>query len=851
MSKKDEFGQLEEDFFSRLPQKKRHLASLVILIVLPVIMYHATVLGGMKFMGHDSIQWRAGAESIIEYRQQTGIEPLWATNMFSGMPAYVVSVEKAVYHLDDLLFSLTESIFPAMDYWVLLIGMYVMLLMLKVRPLTAVLGSLGFAFTTYLPIIIGAGHNIKIQTIAFIPWMFVGYMMLTRWQKRRWISLSVFAIALTLQFRAGHPQVSYYFFYLLLFWWIADTYYAYQNNRIKTWSISTGLLGAGGLLGFWGNIQQYWRMLEFSPYSTRGGSALDAGGGGGLDLEYAFSWSQGPGELLTLIIPDLYGGASAAGAYWGPKSVTSGPHYMGAVVFILFLVGLFLYKKRYKYVFLGTGTLTLLFSLGYHFELLNEFMFHYVPLFDKFRTPEMWLIVTVFCFGIIAVFGLDELFEYVKKFKQKGKSPSPKKFYAPLGIALGIALIFTLWNDSLLSFEKPGEVNRISQQIARQNNVEPSNPKVQRRAQQVVDQRLKPERVEKAQSDSTRFFILILLTSALLFLFYQGKISKGYFVIALIIISSYDLMSVGSRYITEDQMAPESLTLEQAIEQRGQPRDRFMEENINDQTNTYPYRVFPLHRNPFNNAVPSYFYPSIGGYIGAKLSHYQDLIDELLYTGPNGVNTEILNMLNVKYISARQQFRLPGYRQVYNQEDGFVYQNSEVASKAFFVDSVVTVHDPRSAVNKLKPSSSLDFKAKQHGVVETGRELQAGKSPTTTARVTEYGPRNITIETENEQDGFLVLSEMYYPIGWAATIDGEEIQIYKTNYVLRGMQVPAGNHTIHLDFEPAAYIWGSRLSWVGNLLQWLIGLIGLTQLYRRGALGFNLPSAKSREDENS
>jgi len=799
------------DFISNLSSGKQHTIAVILLLILPAILFNESVFEGKRLMGHDTVQWRAGAESIIDYRESHDEEALWATHMFSGMPAYIVSYKKAVYHIDKLVRDIFNTIYPAGHYWILLIGVYIFFILQGIRPLVAVLGSIFIGFTTYIPIILGAGHNSKFIAYAYIPWIFSGYWMITRTDKR-WLGFFLFTLAFTLEFRANHPQVTYYFLYLLGFWWIFDCYTAYTKKQITDWSKVTGVLIGAGLLALLSNMQPFWSMFEYTPYTIRGGSALR--GDAGLSLEYAFRWSQGLGELITLIIPGAYGGASSE-AYWGLKPGTSGPHYFGAVAFLLALVGAVLYKKKIKYVFLGTGLLTMLFSLGYHFPLLNEMMFNYMPYFDKFRTPEMWLIVTVFCFSILAVYGLHELINRV----ESNTITDSRKFYIPIGITLVTGLLFTFGSSALLSFENEQQRDQIARQVAQQNNLSPDSPQVQQYTSQYINTRLKPDRKEMAQNDSTRYLILVLLAGGLLIAYYKKKIGAGLFLLGLILLASYDMLSVGDRYTNESAMVRQHITPAQYIEAQKTPADTFISNNINTDEG-YPYRVLPLDRNPFNNAIPSYFYPTIGGYTGAKLSYYQDMIEELLFT--DGINFEILNMLNVKYISAARQLPFPQLTEVFSENSQFVYENSEVLPKTFFVDSVITLTDTRQVIDKLKPSNG--FEASEFAIVETNRALSAAPDTTASAKVTHYGARNITLETERSRPGFMVLSEIYYPEGWKAFIDGEETPIYKTNYILRGIEVPAGTHEISFRFNPASHIWGSRIAWSGNLIQLGIGI---------------------------
>ncbi len=823
-SKKKQPHSLKEDFISKLSANKKHWISLAVLFVLPLLLYSAIFFGDKQFLGNDVLQWRAGAESVIEHVDTYGEHPLWASNMFSGMPSTVIHNPPPPPSIDSFFKWMGGQAHPLAFFWILLSGAYVFFVVQKVRPFSAAIGAILMGFTTYLPIVIEAGHYAKFMAFAFVPWMFVGYYLISRSQKKL-LAFFTFALAVTLQLRANHPQITYYFLYLLGFWWMYDSWLAYKKEELWDWAQRTGIAFGAGVLGIIASIDLYWRLYEYSQYSTRGGSTLaSSGGSGGLTLEYAFSWSQGVGELLTLIIPGLYGGSSGE-AYWGPKSFTSGPHYFGAIAFVLALIGLFSYRKKIKYLFFGVGSLTLLFSLGHNLPAFNEFAFNYIPYFDKFRVPETWLITTVFCYSVVAVYGIEALFNIARD-KQK----SLKELYTPLGIAIGLGVIFAFGSNALLSFEKPGEFQRYAQQVAKQNNVSPDNPQVQQRVQNFMNTRLKPDRKEMASSDSTRYLILTLLAGGLIVGFIKRKVSKGYLLIGLLVLTAYDMLSVDSRYVDEDKMTSDNLEAEQMIQRQQTSADNFIMRNI-DSGDGYPYRVFPLNRNPFNNAIPSYFYPSIGGYSGAKLAHYQDLIDHLLMDNQTGFNHAVLDMLNTKYLTIQQQIPFSGYTQVFNQNNQRVYRNDDVLPKAFFVDSVSTVDSPQQAVDRMKPSA--DFNPSTTAIVETEETINTSIDTTAQITIEKYKSNEITLNTSSEKEQFLVLSEIYYPAGWEATIDGKPAEIHKTNFVLRGLEVPAGEHTVQLIFEPTSNIWGGRIAWAGHIVLYILGITIVVQSFRK------------------
>lgn len=807
-------------FWDQLPDKTKHIICLLFLLILPTILFHQTVWGNKMFMAHDIIQWRAGANSLIVARQKYHNEPLWDTNMFSGMPAYMVSYALSVPNLDNLLGFLFGRIFPAAQFWVLLFGLYFFFIIQDVRPLSATLGAVTVGFTTYIPIIIGAGHNSQFIAFTYIPWVMVGYWLFTRKKNHRLVYFFVFALALVLELRAGHPQITYYFLFLLAFWWLFDTYKAYKEQRISQWAITTGWIAAAGIIALLANAQPYWSIFVYTKYSQRGASVLHKTSG--LNIGYAMTWSQGWGELLTLIIPGLYGGSSAQGTYWGPKPFTSGPHYFGAIAVLLFVIGIIKSKKANKSVFLTVGTLAMLFSLGKHFPLLNDFMFKHFPYFNKFRTPEMWLIVTMFCFSVIAVFGLEWIFDAISK----KVNISLKDLYLPLGIVLAIAIIFSLGSTSLFSFQKKGEIETIAKAVAQQNNVSENDPRVINFAENYVSKE-KIKREAMAKKDSYRFLIYILIAEGLLIAAYTSKIPVSYAALGLVLLASIDMLTVGARYFGESSMMPDTFKRKEAIEQRRTPIDTYLENAVKTGQG-WSYRVFPLGSNPFNNALPAYFYPTIGGYTAAKLGIYQDLIDHALYTGSNGINMGVLDMLNVKYITNNQPLKIPGLKIVYEKKDGIVMKNDNVMPKAFFADSLVYANTAKQALLDL----NKNFDPHKYAIVQSKNPIPVKPDSSASVKVTTYRPRKISLTTNRTTKGFLVLSEIYYPAGWKAYVDGKEVPIHETDFVLRGIAVPAGKHVVTFTFNPKSYTVGIKIAWGATLLLLAIGIIGFIGVFR-------------------
>lgn len=797
-------------FWDRLSPLLQHSICLGVLFLVPLFLFPETIIGDKQFFAHDTLQWRAAAQETIEYRKTHSDEPLWIHNMFSGMPAYVVSYVTSVPHLDTLLLRLFQTLFPLFPYLILLSGAYVLGLALGLSPLAATWSALGVSLTTYIPIIIGAGHNSKFITYSWVPWSIATFIFCLR-PRFRWIYLAGFALCMNFQLRSGHPQVTYYFTFLLLAIWLVYTVQQFKEGELKTqWLPRNGLLLLASVLVIAANVQPLWSIAEYSPFSIRGGSALASGLESGLNQNYAMAWSQGWGELGTLLIPNLYGGGSALGTYWGPKSVTSGPHYLGALIALLAFLALFVSTHRFKWAFFGAGLLGLLFSLGENFMLLNALMFDFFPGFNKFRTPEMWLILTALSWSTLAGLALQE-------FTNRTKKPSFEQVKTPLIALIALVFLFVISPWAFLSYEKEGERIFIAEQVARQNNITPENPAVQRTVNRYISEQLAPAREQAAKSDALRFLIITCLGFALFALYWRENLSFPYLTLSLIALSTFDLISVGNRYTAKDALVAKSFDQEQVLRSRQKPLDRWIAQR--NEQRIAPWRVFPLAENPFNNALPSFSYPSIGGYSGAKLSIYQDLIENALFT-KTGMNDAVMDMLGVRYVIHQSQVH-PDYLPVFRDEQWNVYENDDALEKAFFVDSISVVGSARQAMEALQ-----DFNPKKIAIVEYPMEQTVFESDSLAhVEITTYDPRAITLKTVRAQPGFLVLSEIYYPAGWQAFVDGQETPIFKTNYVLRGIQVSQGEHEIRFEFNPRSHVLGSQIAWFGNVCIMLL-LVG-------------------------
>lgn len=819
--KKKKSAPEKPDVWEKFSSKKQHVFCLGFLFILPFILFFASTLGGQQYMGHDVIQWRAGAESLIEHRETYDEVAHWAANMFSGMPATTISHPPQIWNLDTLINRGLGFIYPAIEFWVLFGGAYLMFLLLGFKPLTAVFGSVVIGFSTYIPIIIGAGHNAKFLSYIYIPWIYVGYLLITRSKINRWLAFFAFGLALTLHLRAYHPQVTYFFLFPLGTLFIVDAVRAYKTAAFNKFANHTGWLALAAVVATLITVQLYWSTAEYSTYSMRGGSEIE--NTEGLSQDYAFAWSQGVGELFTLVVPGSFGGASGD-AYWGPKSFTSGPHYMGALVVLFFIIGVIKSRHKLKWVFLGPGIATMLFSLGENFMLLNNTMFNYFPLFDKFRAPEMWLMTSVFCFAVVSVMGLGWITDQLNQHRKKRTDDWKRVVY----ITAAVGALFIIIGFTALSFEKPGERQQIAQQIAQQNQVPADDPRVARSVNDYINNQLIPERQEMARGDTLRFGFFFIAGLGLIWFAGNRKISPSVAVGSFCILLAFDLIQVDQRYLSEGSLVDGALEREQVIERQERELDRVIRNNVY-QAEGWSYRTLPLLDSPFNNAVPAYFYPSVGGYSGAKLSYYQDLIDEAIFSGPAGINIGVLNMLNVRYITAQGQVQIPGFETIHSDQQGSVIENQNVLPKAWFVDRVEVLESQPDILRRISEdfdSGSIAFVTEEHGI-------QSGADPEADISITQYNANRISMDISRSAPGFLVLSEIWYPPGWTATLNGEEIDIVRTNYVLRGFEIPAGEHQLELVLDPVWYSAGNWLARIGMVALFGAGLFGAVIFYRK------------------
>lgn len=802
-------------FWDRLSERQQHLLCLLLLLALSLGFFAPIHFGGKQLIGSDTVNWRAMAQSIIAFRDTTGIEPLWATNAFAGMPAYMISYLAKVPQVDSLLNWLRGFLWPTSHFFFLLAGTYWLGVYLTRRSWAGVLAAVAYGLTTYIPIILKAGHNSKFIALCFAPWLLLAFVQVLH--RPRLLSGLVFAIVLAANLRAGHVQITYYVMFLLGLWWLGEGIAAWQTRRLPLFGHATGWLALGSVLALLMVAQPYWSIYEYKQYSIRGGSE-EVGEGNGLDWTYAMGWSQAPGELITLLIADAYGGGSPT--YWGPKPFTEGPHYVGGIVLWLALLALWRRRERSVWI-LGFGTLLMiLFSLGSYFPLLNRVMFEYFPLFNAFRVPETWLSIAAMGLALLAALGSSWLLD------QKRPQTLRPAYQMWLGVIGGL-LVLWLARDSLFSFERPGEVVQLAQQVAAANNVSPNDPRLLEEVRQYVSEQ-RTVRSGLFAHDAQRTLVFLLMAGGLLWLYSRQRLPGWGLIAGWAVLVAIDLWGVGRRHLND-----EVLTSVQEITDLipTYSFDHFLLERQQAAGGPGHFRILSLERaGPMTNARPSYYHESIGGYHGAKLRLFQDYIDHLLVDSTTGLpRLRALDLLSVRYVVVPAGASLPGLHVVFEDERWRVLENPTALPRAFLVGRYEVV--PNLAVQRqrlLDPTLDL----RQTVLLRTTPNIEVtpiDSTHTASVQLMRFSPREITWKVVTDAPRLLVIDEIYYPAGWQATVDGRPAPILQANYLLRAVPLPAGTHTVVMRFDPVSHVWGLRIATLATLLSYggVLLLLGL------------------------
>lgn len=838
----------------------RHAACLAFLFAIGLAVTAPIVFGAGSLIGHDAVEWRSMAASMLDYNRATGKEPLWATNPFGGMPGVMVTHVASVPGVDTVFAGLRAGLWPFSHLIALLGGLYGLVYALTRRHGAAVVAALVFGFTTYLPVILGAGHNSKFIALCYTPALFWAFVAAVR--RPRLVTALLFAVALGIHIRAGHPQITYYAGIAMLVWWIAEGVGAVRSGQGARFGRATALLALGGVLAIGTAAHPLVEQLTYKNYTIRGAESTSATGADDA-FDYAMRWSQGPSELLTLLVADAFGGGGQT--YFGPKTMgTAGPHYVGGVAILLAIVGLVYARRRIAWSLGAALALMLLFSLGENLGGLNRLAYDAIPLFKSFRVPETWLSVAAFLIAVLAGLGLAAVLRGSDDSDERGARVRTGAFYIALGV-LGLAAALFAMKGSR-TYERPGEREQIAQMVAQQNGVSPADPRVAQAAEQFMAE-TRPQRVDAYAGDLLRTLLAVGVAALLLWLVRRRTIPAWTLGPALALVVAIDLGGVWQRYLSAERLVPAEAP-EELI--RKTAADDFVLARVAEAGGPGRFRTLDLSGGDLaSSARAAAFYETLSGYHGAKLRLYQDYLDHVLITPAGGLNANALPLLGVRYVVAPGAIA-PGMEPVYvdsaaqmavfetpaqgapapasaadsaraaasdSLATGTPDADAARTDRAWFVSTVETLAADSLVWRRLQ-DPSLDVHRTALVVSGDGpapTTTPIGPTSTATATLTSYGPTEIVYTVNTDAPRLLVLSEVYYPEGWTATVGQTETPIHRVDHLLRGVAVPAGQHTVTLRYAPAAQATGLTVARLSSVLVYggLLVLLGLPFVRRR------------------
>lgn len=797
-----------------------HAAIIVSFIALSFL-YFSPILFGKELPQSDQTHAIGAAQELKNYQNETGEYAQWTNSMFGGMPAYQIKSD-ATHNIFRRFNAISRLGLPYTTVAILflyMLGFYVLMLSMKMKKWVAFIGAVAFAFGSYNLIIIIAGHITKAYAIALMPVVVGGTMLIFNGKRLSGGALAI--VGLGMELACNHVQITYYLGLALLVLVVIEAYRAIRKKKLADFGKNIATLVIAAILAVLPGTTNLWTTYEYGAYSIRGASELKTADGekssSGLDKDYALSWSYGIHETPTLLIPNIVGGvsepigydlksvqklqnqqvrdavANSVSKYWGGRVFTSGPVYLGAIVCFLFFIGCFYYKGREKWWLIAATIFSIFLAWGKNFAPLTDFMFYYFPLYNKFRTVEMALVIASVTVPLLAILGLRELYENPELVRY-----DIKKFFIAIGLTAGLSLLFAMTPTLLYSFETQDEVAQFAQ-------LKSQNPIYAQLEQGIID-----ARIELARTDALRSAVLILLASSALWFYSVRRINANIAMATIALLVLIDLWAVDKRYLSEDDFVPKS---SKSTEFTMSTADA---EILKDDS---PHRVMALYKNPFNEVNTSYFHQSVGGYHGAKLRRYQDVIDrylsnewQLLVSALRKQDVDAIdkiladataiNILNTKYL-------------IYNPDAAPLY-NPNALGAAWFVDAVKTVDTPDEAINNLAINDLSRI-----AIIENAEAMSSSDSLSSIER-TLYLPDKLKYTAESTVDRVAVFSEIYYPAGWRAFIDGEETEILRADYILRALQIPSGRHEIEFRFEPKSYTIGKAISTIGSILVVLV-----------------------------
>ncbi|MBQ5669960.1 MAG: hypothetical protein IIV29_04645 [Tidjanibacter sp.] len=742
----------------------------VLLFLLLSLLYFEPQMEGKALSMGDITQYE-GMSRDIKQMQAEGEDPQWTGNAFSGMPAYMINIEYPSMVIKNWSTDLANAFGrPAVLIFLALVGFWAMLLLWGVSPWVAIVPAIAYGFSTYSILIIGAGHITKMFAFAYAP-LLVGGVAYTLRGRRIILGGLLTALFATLQIAANHPQITYYFAFVIVALWVNELIRAIREKWLGRFAKATVVLAVAAVLAVGANLSSLYYTAQHQPDTTRGGSELATSGGGesgGLDIAYATAWSYGRTESLNMFIPNLMGGSSSGGfatdgevasslrpygarslatqlpAYWGDQPMTAGPTYVGAAALLLAVLALVLLRGREKWWLVAVSVFAWLLSLGSNLMWFTELMFEWLPAYDKFRAVSTALVVVQWSVPLLGALVLWRIWQ--ERYDRRTLLVGVGKAAAILG---GIALVFILFGRAMFSFEAAYDG-----QMGLPNDVLAA---------------MQAERASMLVADAVRSLVFVAVTAGVIALFAWGKIKRCVMLALVGVLVGVDMIGVDVRYLSwDDFVRPAETTIQPTEANRQIMADGEL-----------GYRVANLAVSTFNDATTSYFHRSVGGYHGAKLARYQDLIDHQLLRG----NPEVYDMLNTKYFI------------VADKESGApqAVLNEGANGAAWFVEDVVWASTPTEEMRAL---DGIDTRTE--AVVETRyREMLEGvRLGDGSVELIKYKPNHLSYRYNSEEGGLCVFSEVFYDKGWKAYVDGWEAKYLRADYLLRAMVLPAGEHIV-------------------------------------------------------
>lgn len=769
-------------------------AAAIVLFFLIAALYFAPQFSGQTLMQHDVQQYEGMSKDILDNRAATGEDAQWTGRMFGGMPAFLINVKYPAQAVKGTIGKIVKVVdTPASFLFFSMTAMWIAMLLFGLSPWVGLVAALAYGFSTYFMLIIGAGHITKMWALVYAPLMMAGVYCTLR--RNAWAGAALTALFTSLEIGANHPQITYYFVIAMAALWISEGIIALRSKRGRDFARRTALLVAAGIAAVGSNFAPLWYTWQHTKETTRGGSELvaeGAHGDEGLDLQYATAWSYGKTETLNTLVPDFMGGASSdtfapdgpvADAlrpygmeqaaqymprYWGDQPYTAGPTYLGAAVIFLALTALFLLPARQRWWIVAATLLTLFMAWGSNMMWLTELLMRYLPGYNKFRTVSMALVVAQWTLPLLAALGTGIAIE---RSEQTDLKRLTRAVIRSAAICAALLLILIAGGRSLFDFGMQHDGASLSEQfrqmLLEQGGDEYVKQGVHESMGWSVASAMADERAAVMRADAWRSLAFIILAAGAMLLYARRKVIRSgtALCIVLTLIVAADLVTVDTRYLSWKSFVP-------ARTARILPTEA---DKLIMQDKDPAYRVLNTSVSTFNDATTSYFHRSVGGYHGAKLSRYQDIIDRYLSKGDEGV----LDMLNVRYVIGPSA----------TADD--VATRPTANGAAWTVRSVVRAASPEEEITL---TGEVDTK---HEAVMSDKFLPENYNFTDgTVTLDEYRPNYLRYTTQSEGNALAVFSEIYTREGWRAYIDGEEVRPLRADYILRALELPAGSHTV-------------------------------------------------------